>query len=85
MISSLWTRKGVVLVAAIVTFTCVAALLSVNLASPDPISSAVLGTDWQCSRIAFVLTTCTPPVRSVKGAAPVERARNDSASPRPSG
>jgi len=65
MISNLWTRKGVVLVAAIVTFTCVAALLSVNLASPDPISSAALGADWQCSRIAFVLTTCTPPVRNV--------------------
>ncbi len=69
MISNLWTRKGVVLVAAIVTFTCVAALLSVNLASPDPISSAALGADWQCSRIAFVLTTCTPPVRNV-GAGP---------------
>jgi hypothetical protein len=84
MISNLWTRKGVVLVAAIVTLTCVAALLSVNLASPDPISSAALGGDWQCSRIAFVFTTCTPPVRSL-GAAPAERARNDSASLRPSG
>src|SRR5258707_739308 len=69
MISNFWTRKGVVLVAAIVTFTCVAALLSVNLASPDPISSAALGADWQCSRIAFVLTTCTPPVHNV-GAGP---------------
>jgi hypothetical protein len=84
MISNLWTRKGVVLVAVIVTFTCVAALLSVNLASSDPISSAALGADWQCSRIAFVLTTCTPPMRSL-GPAPVERARNDSGSPRPSG
>jgi hypothetical protein len=83
MISNLWTRKGVVLVAAIVTFACVAALLSVNLASPDPISSAALGDDWQCSRIAFVFTTCTPPVRNSGGATPVARARNDSASPRP--
>jgi hypothetical protein len=82
MIANIWTRKGVVVVAAIVTFACVGALLSVNLASPDPISSAALGADWQCSRIAFVLTTCTPPLRSV-GAAPVERARNDSGSPRP--
>lgn len=82
MISNLWTRKGMVLVAAIVTFACVAALLSVNLASPDPISSASLGADWQCSRIAFVFTTCTPPMRS-SGAASVVRARNDSGSPRP--
>ena len=84
MISNLWTRKGVVLVAAIVTFVCVAALLSVNLASPDPISSAALGGDWQCSRIAFVFTTCTPPVRN-SGAAPVVRARDDSGSVRPNG
>ena len=80
MISNLWTRKGMVLVAAIVAFACVAALLSVNLASPDPISSAALGADWQCSRIAFVFTTCTPPVRN---SAPVVRARDDSGSLRP--
>ena len=82
MISNLWTRKGMVLVTAIVTFACVAALLSVNLASPDPISSAALGADWQCSRIAFVLTACTPPLRN-GGGAPVERARNDSGNLRP--
>ena len=82
MISNLWTRKGMVLVAAIVAFACVAALLSVNVASPDPISSAALGGDWQCSRIAFVFTTCTPPVRN-SGATPVVRARDDSGNPRP--
>ncbi len=82
MISNLWTRKGMVLVAAIVTLTCVAALLSVNLASPDPISSAALGADWQCSRIAFVFTACTPPVHN-RGATTVVRARNDSGSPQP--
>jgi hypothetical protein len=38
-------------------FACVAALLSVNLTSP---TSAALGADWQCSRFALVLTTCTP-------------------------
>jgi hypothetical protein len=40
-----------------VMFACVAALLSVNLTSP---TSAALGADWQCSRFALVLTTCTP-------------------------
>jgi hypothetical protein len=39
-----------------VMFACVAALLSVNLTSP---TSAALGADWQCSRFALVLTTCT--------------------------
>jgi len=30
------------------------------LARPKPIESAVLGAAWQCSRTAFVLTTCAP-------------------------
>jgi len=76
MIPSLWTRKGVVLIAAAVMVACVAALLSINLGSPDPISSAALGADWQCSRVALVLTTCTP----VRDAATSSiRVRKDSA------
>ena len=54
-----WTRKNFVLVAAIVTLVGVAALLSIGLAYPEPIPNAALGADWQCSRLAFVLTTCT--------------------------
>jgi hypothetical protein len=57
MISHPRTHKGAVLIAAYVMFSCVAALLSVNLTSP---TSAALGTDWQCSRFALVFTTCTP-------------------------
>ena len=81
MIPNLWTRKGVVLMAAIVTFTCVAALLSVGLTSPDPISTAALGSDWQCSRFAFVFTTCTPVRAAAETAA--FRVRKDSGCPRP--
>jgi hypothetical protein len=51
------THKVAVLIAAWAMFACVAALLSVNLTSP---TSAALGADWQCSRFALVLTTCTP-------------------------
>ncbi|MEH2498656.1 hypothetical protein V1294_005135 [Bradyrhizobium sp. AZCC 1678] len=57
MISHPRTHKGAVLITAWVMFACVAALLSVNLTSP---TSAALGADWQCSRLALVLTTCTP-------------------------
>jgi hypothetical protein len=57
MISHPRTHKGAVLIAAYVMFACVVALLSVNLTSP---TSAALGADWQCSRFALVLTTCTP-------------------------
>jgi len=38
------------------------------LGRPKPIESAMLGPNWQCSRTAFVITTCTQ--RMV----PVERA-----------
>jgi hypothetical protein len=57
MISKPRTHKGAVLIAAYVMFSGVAALLSVNLTSP---TSAALGADWQCSRFALVVTTCTP-------------------------
>ncbi|HBY25649.1 MAG TPA: hypothetical protein DEH75_03700 [Bradyrhizobium sp.] len=35
------------------------AYVSLTLASPEQVSSAGLGPGWQCSRVAFVLTTCT--------------------------
>lgn len=80
MSPNVWTRKGVVLMAAMVAFACVAALVSINLTSPDPISSAALGADWQCSRFALVFTTCTP----VRAAATASvRVRKDSPCPPP--
>ncbi|WP_407164596.1 hypothetical protein [Bradyrhizobium sp. ORS 111] len=59
MISMLWSRKGAVLAAAIVTCTVLAALVSSGLPSPEPVSTAALGPHWQCSRVAFVFTSCT--------------------------
>ncbi|MBR0741122.1 hypothetical protein JQ581_29745 [Bradyrhizobium liaoningense] len=40
----------------------VAALVGATLlfARPQPIESAVLGADWECTRTAFVVTTCAP-------------------------
>ena len=64
MVQNLWNQKGLALVAAIATVACVVALLSIALASPEPVSSAALGPDWQCTRLAFVLTTCTRLVRA---------------------
>jgi hypothetical protein len=54
-----WTAKNLVFVVAIVSLACVAAVLAVGLAYPEPVSNAALGPDWQCSRLAFVWTTCT--------------------------
>lgn len=43
--------------AAAVAGTIAGALM---VARPQPIESAVLGTAWECTRTAFVLTTCAP-------------------------
>jgi hypothetical protein len=59
MTSHVWTRKGLVLSVAILTVAAVAVAVSIALAYPEPVSSAALGPDWQCTRLAFVFTTCT--------------------------
>jgi hypothetical protein len=51
-----WTRKELFLVAAIVACACGALYLS---RGSEPSSSASLGAEWQCSRTALILTTCT--------------------------
>lgn len=45
------------------------------LARPQPIESAVLGADWECTRTAFVLTSCAPRVQEAIPA--VETLRKD--------
>jgi len=68
-----WTAKNLVFVAAIVSLACVAAVMAIGLAHPEPVSNAALGPDWQCSRLAFVWTTCTRLTRA--GAASVREVR----------
>ncbi|MBR0818092.1 hypothetical protein [Bradyrhizobium liaoningense] len=48
--------KALAIAVAVVALTGVALLL----ARPKPIESAVLGADWECTRTAFLLTTCAP-------------------------
>lgn len=67
------THKVAVLIAAYVVFACVAALLSVNLTSP---TSAELGADWQCSRFALVLSSCTM-VPAHEGVSPASASEPD--------
>jgi len=59
MIHNWWTPKGFIFAAAIASLACVAVIVGIGLASPEPVSNAALGPDWQCSRLAFVWTTCT--------------------------
>jgi hypothetical protein len=58
MVWTLWTRKEIVLIAAILAFAGAAAFLSVKLTQPKPFESSVL-TQWQCTKTAGILTVCT--------------------------
>ena len=49
---------------------------AVALTRPKPIDSAVLGSEWQCHKTAFVITTCA--LRTQRQAVPaLETARAD--------
>jgi hypothetical protein len=56
MAGTRWTSKGRALVIATFTLAFAAFL---RVAAPKPVSIAELGSDWQCSKTAFLLTTCT--------------------------
>ena len=52
------TRKRLALGAVAALLMGGTALLSCSAIAPQPVSSAALGNQWQCSSFAF-LTTCT--------------------------
>jgi hypothetical protein len=58
MIWTFWTRKEMVLVAAILALAGAGAFLSIKLIRPQPFASSILS-EWQCTRTAGVLTVCT--------------------------
>ena len=58
MIPCFWTRRSFVLSVTILALAAIAVAASAGMGYPDPVSSAALGPDWQCTRLAFVLTTC---------------------------
>ena len=49
-------HKRRTLVIATITLTCATFL---RVAAPKPVSISELSSEWQCSKTAFVLTTCT--------------------------
>ena len=58
-----WTHKIVLAVAAVV-LACAIGFATFGLSTPEPVLSAALGPDWQCSRLAFVFTTCSRAMHS---------------------
>ena len=57
------TKAGRLVIAT--SLACMVVVLAI-VAAPHPVSSAALGSEWQCSKAAFVLTTCrqADPARS---------------------
>ena len=53
-----WTRKNLVLAAAVVALAFIGFVV-IGVSYPEPAASAALGPDWHCSRLAFVFTTCS--------------------------
>ncbi|MEN3348233.1 MAG: hypothetical protein V7632_1868 [Bradyrhizobium sp.] len=79
MMTRLWSGKGVALAAAVAASAVLLAVLSYAMASPEAVSSAALGPEWQCSRVAFVLTTCTRVSGAANRAIPVRAKAEDCA------
>jgi adenine-specific DNA methylase len=53
-----WTRRNLVLAAAIVALA-LTGFVAIGVSYPEPAAGAALGPDWHCSRMAFVFTTCS--------------------------
>lgn len=53
-----WTRKNLALVAAVIALAFTG-LIMIGVSHPEPAASTALGPDWQCSRLAFVFTSCS--------------------------
>jgi hypothetical protein len=49
---SVWQRSSMIAIVAVIVLGAGA----IALARPHPISEPALGTEWQCSRSAFVVT-----------------------------
>ncbi|NOJ40380.1 hypothetical protein [Bradyrhizobium australiense] len=53
-----WTRKNLALAAAVAALAFIGFVV-IGVSYPEPAASAALGPDWQCSRLAFLFTTCS--------------------------
>ena len=54
-----WTRRSLVLAATAAALASAIGLFATEVSYPEPVARATLGPDWQCSRLAFVFTTCS--------------------------
>jgi len=54
-----WTRRSFVLTAAAVALASAIGVFATGVSYPEPVARATLGPDWECTRLAFVFTTCS--------------------------
>jgi hypothetical protein len=54
MINTLWSRRNAALAVALIVFAC-----AMGLARPRAIADTGMSAEWQCSRTAGILMTCT--------------------------
>ena len=54
-----WTRRSLALAAAAVALAGAIGVFATGVSYPEPVARATLGPDWQCTRLAFVFTTCS--------------------------
>lgn len=59
MTSHLRISRQVAAGVVLVTLMAVTAAVALGLSHPQPVSSGELGPDWQCTRLAFVFTSCS--------------------------
>ena len=63
MTSSIRIPRQITLFVVVAMVVAVTAAAAMGLIYTEQVSSAALGPDWQCTRLAFVFTSCTPIVR----------------------
>ena len=59
MTSNFRMSGRIVACVAVVTLVAITAAVAIGMTHPEPVSSGMLGPDWQCTRLALVFTSCT--------------------------
>lgn len=75
MASSFRRRGPIAMSAAVMALVAVAAVIAIGLSHPEPVPSGALGPDWQCARLALVLTSCTRAIRVKASATPAKEGK----------
>jgi hypothetical protein len=57
--SSLWRKRKVFTFIAVALVCGAAIAVSLALAYPEPVTSPMLGAEWQCHRTVGILMTCS--------------------------